>query len=344
MRAVLYHRSGGPEVLEYTEVADPEPGPRDVVVAVAATALNHLDIVQRCGWFTMPGFRFPHIAGMDVAGTVHAVGSAVEQFAIGDRVVIDPFLAGVHDDSKLAGGEALIGEPFILGATVDGGYAERCLAPASHLHRVPSGVALEAAATFPTCYLTVWHALFAVGQLQPGETVMIHAAGSGIGVAAIQYAKHHGATIIATAGTDDKCERARSLGCDFVCNNRTADVAAFAREVTDGRGVDMVFDHIGPALFAASFFSLAPGGRFVSCGNTSGDQLTVPSIGHLYHSGIRIIGSDPYRNDEFAPAFAAFCGGGFGAVIDSEFPLADAGAAQQKMLTSNFFGKILLRP
>jgi NADPH:quinone reductase-like Zn-dependent oxidoreductase len=341
---MLYHQSGGPEVLEYVDVADPEPGPRDVVVRVAATALNHLDIVQRNGWFTLPGFTFPHIAGMDVAGTVCAVGSGVGEFVVGDRVVVDPFLSGVREGSKLAGGEAIIGEPYILGATVDGGYAELCLAPASHTHRVPQHISLEAAATFPTCSLTVWHALFAVGELQPGETVMVHAAGSGIGVAAIGFAKHRGATIVATAGTEEKCERARALGCDFVCNNRTTDVAAFAREVTHGRGVDMVLDHIGPALFEASFYSLAPGGRFVTCGNTSGDQLTVPSIGHLYHSGIRIIGSDPYRNDEFEPAFRAFCEGRIEAVIDSEFPLAEAGVAQQKMLTSNFFGKILLRP
>lgn len=344
MKAVLYHQSGGPEVLEYTDVADPEPGSRDVVVAVAATALNHLDIVQRNGWFTMPGFTFPHIAGMDVAGTVLAVGSAVEQFAVGDRVVVDPSLTGVPEGSKLAGGGDIHGELYIIGATVDGGYAEQCLVPESHVHRVPPSISLEAAATFPTCYLTVWHALFDIGELKAGETVMIHAAGSGTGVAAINLAKQCGATVIATAGTDDKCERARALGCDHVCNNRTTDVAAFAREVTGGRGVDMVFDHVGPALFEASFYSLALRGRFVTCGNTSGDQLTVPSIGHMYHSGIRILGSDPYRSDEFAPAFTAFCEGGFDPVIDSEFPLADAGAAQQKMLTSNFFGKILLRP
>lgn len=340
MKAVLYHRTGGPEVLEYTDVADPEPGAKDVIIAVAATALNHLDIVQRNGWFTMPGFLFPHIAGMDVAGTVVAVGREVERFSVGDRAVVDPSLVGVPAGSKLAGGDDL----FILGATVDGGYAERCLVPESHVHHVPSSISLEAAATFPTCYLTVWHGLFAVGELVAGETVMIHAAGSGIGVAAIHYAKQRGATVIATAGSDAKCERARAIGCDFVCNNRTTDVAAFAREVTDGRGVDMVFDHIGPALFEASFYALATGGRFVTIGNTSGDQLTIPSIGHMYHSGLRILGSDPYRNDEFAPAWRAFCAGDFDAVIDSEFPLAEAGAAQQKMLTSNFFGKILLRP
>jgi NADPH:quinone reductase-like Zn-dependent oxidoreductase len=344
MKAVLYHRQGGPEVLEYTDVADPEPGAKDVVIAVAATALNHLDIVQRNGWFTMPGFHLPHIAGMDLAGTVQSIGAEVERFAVGDRVVVDPSLIGVPAGSKLAGGGDIHGELFIIGATVDGGYAELCLAPESHVHHVPPSISLDHAATFPTCYLTVWHALFEVGELEAGETVMIHAAGSGTGVAAIQLAKHRGATVIATAGTDEKCQHALAIGCDFVCNNRTTDVAAFAREITGGRGVDMVFDHIGPALFEASFYSLALRGRFVTCGNTTGDQFTVPSIGHLYHTGIRILGSDPYRSDEFAPAWSAFCDGRFDAIIDSEFPLAEAGAAQEKMLSSNFFGKILLRP
>jgi NADPH:quinone reductase-like Zn-dependent oxidoreductase len=344
MKAMLYRRQGGPEVLEYTDVADPEPGPKDVVIAVAATALNHLDVVQRNGWFTMPGFRLPHISGMDVAGTIVAIGSEVVGLAAGDRVVVDPSLVDVPDGSKLSGGGRLHGELVIIGATVDGGYAELCLAPASHVHRVPPTVSFDAAATFPTCYLTAWHALFDVGGLHAGETVMIHAAGSGVSVAAIQLAKQRGAIVIGTAGTDEKCEHARRLGCDEVANNRTADITAFAREVTEGRGVDMVFDHVGPALFDASFYALAVKGRYVSCGNTTGDQLTIPSIGHLYHTGIQILGSDPYRSEEFAQAWDAFCTGGFDPVIDSVFALADAAAAQQKLLESNFFGKILLVP
>jgi NADPH:quinone reductase-like Zn-dependent oxidoreductase len=344
MKAVLYHRPGGPEVLEYADVADPEPGDLDVVVDVAATALNRLDVVQRNGWFTMPGFSLPHIAGMDVAVVVSSIGRRVEGIAVGERVVVDPSLTDVPVGSKLAGGGNLHGELFIIGATVDGGYAERCLVPASHVHRVPAGIELGQAATFPTCYVTAWHALFEVGKLLPGESLLVHAAGAGVSVAAIQLAKHHGATVLATAGSDDKCRRARELGADHVCNNRTDDVRAFARDVTGGRGVDMVFDHVGPALFEASFYSLAIGGRIVECGNTTGDQLTIPSIGYLYHMGLRVLGSDPYRYGEFARAWDAFCAGGFRSVIDSEYPLADAAAAQQKMLESDFFGKILLRP
>lgn len=344
MKAVLYRRPGGSEVLEHVDVRDPEPGPRDVVVRVGACALNRLDVVQRNGWFQMPGFTYPHIAGMDVAGEVVAVGPEVEGVAEGDRVVIDPSLAGVPEGSKLAGRGDLYGELGIIGATVDGGYAELCLAPASHVYHVPGDMPIEHAATFPTCYLTAAHALFEVGRLAAGETVMVHAAGSGVSVAAILLAKWAGATVLATAGSDEKLERARALGADHVCNNRTADVAGFAREVTGGRGVDMVFDHVGAALFGPSLFSLAIGGRLVNCGNTSGDAATIPSLGHMYHAGITIKGSDPYRPEEFGPVWRTFCEARFPVAIDSEFPLADAGAAQEKMLASDFFGKILLRP
>lgn len=344
MKAVLYRKPGGPEVLEHVEVPDPEPDAKDVVVAVRACALNRLDVVQRNGWFQMPGFAYPHIAGMDVAGEVVAIGSEVDDVDVGDRVVIDPSLAGVAGGSKLAGRGDLYGELGIIGATVDGGYAERCLAPASHVHLVPDHVPLHHAATFPTAYLTAAHALFEVGGLVAGETVLIHAAGAGVSTAAIQLARHAGATVLATAGTDEKCERARTIGAAHVLNNRTGDIAAWAREVTDGRGVDMVLDHVGTALFEASLFALAIRGRLVNCGNTTGDQATIPSLGHLYHLGLRILGSDPYRPEEFARVWDTFCSGAFEVVIDSEYPLADAGSAQTKLLASEFFGKILLVP
>ena len=344
MKAVAYHEPGGPEVLQYADVPDPEPGPVDVVVDVAATALNRLDVVQRHGWYHMPGFSLPHIAGMDVAGTVCAVGDEVDGVAVGDRVVIDPSMAGVDDRSRLGGRGDLFGELGIIGATADGGYAERCLAPASHVYRIPDGMSFEDAATFPTCYLTAAHALFDVGGLAAGETVLIHAAGSGVSTAAIQLAVGAGATVYATAGSDEKCERAVGLGAAAVLNNRTGDVAGWARELTHGAGVDMVLDHVGTALFGPSLFALGVHGRLVNCGNSSGDEATIPSLGYVFHSGIRILGSDPYRPEEFAPAWERFCAGDFQVVIDSTFPLEEAATAQHKMLTNDVFGKILLVP
>ncbi|MFT7476699.1 MAG: NADPH:quinone reductase-like Zn-dependent oxidoreductase [Verrucomicrobiales bacterium] len=344
MKAMFYTEAGGPEVLQYADFPDPEPGPGDVIVDVEATSLNRLDLVQRNGWFQMPGFVYPHIAGMDVAGTVSAVGDTVSGVSVGDRVVVDPSLAGVADDSKLAGRGDLFGDLGIIGGTVDGGYAEKCLVPGSHVYAVPDDMSMTTAATFPTCYLTAAHALFDVGELMAGETVMIHAAGSGLSTAGIQLAKNAGATVLATAGTDEKCERALALGADHVLNNRTGDVAGFAREVTQGAGVNMVFDHVGTALFGQSLFGLGVHGRLVNCGNSSGDDATIPSLGYLFHSGIKIMGSDPYRPEEFGPIWDTFCSGDFEVVIDSEFALEDAAEAQNKMLASDFFGKIVLRP
>lgn len=344
MKAVQYATPGGPDVLRWTEVPDPEPGPVDVVVDVAATALNRLDVVQRNGWYALPGFTLPHIAGMDVAGVVSAVGTEVDDVVVGDRVVVDPSLAGVDPRSKLGGRGNLYGELGVIGGTVDGGYAERCLAPASHVFRVPDAMPLEHAATFPTCYLTASHALFDVGRLQAGETVLVHAAGAGVSVAAIQLARDAGATVLATAGTDEKCTRALALGAAAVLNNRTGDVAAWARELTDGAGVDMVLDHVGTALFGPSLFALGVRGRLVNCGNSSGDTATIPSLGYVFHSGISILGSDPYRPEEFAPAWHRFCDGDFQVHVDSTFPLESAADAQQKLLSNDVFGKILLTP
>ncbi|MDG2262127.1 MAG: zinc-binding dehydrogenase, partial [Actinomycetota bacterium] len=319
MKAMLYHDPGGPEVLRYVDVPDPEPGAGDVVVRVDACALNRLDLVQRNGWFQMPGFQYPHIAGMDVAGIIDSVGEAVTNVSVGDRVVVDPSLAGVADNSNLAGRGDLFGDLGIIGGTVDGGYAELCLAPASHVHIVPDDFSLAHAATFPTAYLTAAHALFEVAELTAGESVMIHAAGSGVSVAGIQLAKNAGATVFATAGTDEKCERALELGADHVLNNRTGDVAGWARGITHGAGVNVVFDHVGTALFGPSLFALGVHGRLVNCGNSSGDEATIPSLGYLFHSGIKILGSDPYRPDEMAGVWKSFCEGDFEVIIDSEF-------------------------
>ncbi len=344
MRAVLYDTHGGPEVLRLAEVPDPEPGPADVVVRVAAAALNRLDVIQRAGWFTMPGFSLPHIAGMDVAGTVIAAGEAVEGVAVGDRVVVDPSLSGVPEGSRLAGRGNLYGELGIVGANADGGYAELCLAPASHTFLVPEEMSFEAAAVFPTCWMTAAHALFDVGGLRAGETLLVHAAGSGVSTAAIQLARHAGARVLATAGSEAKCARARELGAEETANNREADVAAWARSVTGGAGVDMVFDHVGPALWEASIWALGTRGRLVNCGNTTGDAVTIPSLGHLFHAGLRIMGSDPYRPEEFGPAWETYCSGGFTAPVDSVLALAEAAAAQERLLAGDVFGKIVLRP
>ncbi len=343
MKALIYNEHGDSGVLGYADVEVPKPGSRDVVIKVAATTVNHLDLTQRQGHFTLPGYTLPHIAGMDVVGVIEEVGADVNSVSVGDRVVVDPSMSEVPEGSRLAGRGDLYGELGVIGATEDGGYAEFCLAPETHVYAVPETMSWHEAVVFPTAWMTAHHALVNVAALKSSETVMIHAAGSGVSMAGIQWAKHFGATVLATAGSAEKCERALALGADHVCNNRETDITAWSREVTAGKGVEVVFDHVGEALWDASMFSLAPRGRLVTCGNTTGNFPTI-NLGFLFHMGLRVLGSDPYRYEEFAPAWAAYCEGSFQAMVDSVFPLSAGREAQEKVARAEFFGKVVLEP
>ncbi|HEV7986639.1 MAG TPA: zinc-binding dehydrogenase [Steroidobacteraceae bacterium] len=343
MKAARYSGHGGPEVIRYEDVPEPTIAPADVIVKVAACAINRLDLIQRIGHFTLPGYRLPHIAGMDVAGEIVEIGRQVEGVSVGDRVVINPSLTAVRGDSRFAGLDDRYGELGVIGATVDGGYAELCAAPASHVQPIPEGFTYEEVACIPTCYVTAWHALSETGRLAAGETVLIHAAGGGVSSAAIQLARKFGATVLATARTEAKLEHARRLGAHHVLCHHGADVARWAHEVTDGRGVDMVFDHIGPALWHASLAALRPRGRLITCGATTGPEVTL-ELGRVHQMGLRIIGSDSYSYQEFERVLNLYWQGGFQQTIDSVFPLAEAGNAQRRMDSLDFTGKILLKP
>lgn len=342
MRAALHRVHGGPEVLEVVDVADPEAGPGDVLVAVRAAALNRLDLLQREGPPLVPGFILPHIAGMDVAGEVVAIGADVTTVAVGTRVVVNPAvgcgtcgLCREGDDGYCEGGS-------VIGANRPGGFAELCVVPATHVYEIPEGVDFVEAATVPTIYSTAWHALLTVGELQPGETVLIHAAGSGVSTAAIQLAATHGARVIATAGTDDKLELARKLGADVALNNRSEDWTARTREATGGRGVDMVFDHVGPALLQGSLLSLRTRGRMVFCGSTTGVEGTFV-LPHAYHFALRLLGAGTYSYAEFGQMLDHYWSGGYIPVVDSEHALDDIADAQRK-LGAGATGKVLVRP
>ncbi|MGQ0430033.1 MAG: quinone oxidoreductase family protein [Gammaproteobacteria bacterium] len=343
MRAARYSQHGGPEVIRYEEAPDPEMGPADVVVRVAACGVNRLDVIQRAGAFTLPGYRMPHIAGMDVAGEVVAVGAEVEGIATGDRVVIDPSMTGVRGDSRFRGMDDRYGLLGVIGASLDGGYAEFCAAPASHVHAIPAGFSCEQAACIPTCYALVWHALSEVGELKAGETVLVNGAGGGVSSAAIQLAKKLGATVLATARTERKRRYALGIGADHAVVMAETGLAEWAREVTGGRGADMIFDHVGPALWDISVGALRPRGRLVSCGATTGPKVTV-ELANLHRMGTRILGSDVYRHEEFASMLEFYWKSGFRQTIDSEFSLTEAAEAQRRMEAGDVTGKILLKP
>jgi NADPH:quinone reductase-like Zn-dependent oxidoreductase len=343
MKAAVQRGFGGPEVVEVTDVPDPSAAPGDVVVAVHAAALNRLDVLQRRGPALLPGFELPHIAGMDIAGVVDEVGDGVTGVAVGDRVVVNPAVKCGSCPSCASGDDALCHAPQVIGGNRAGGFAERCAVPAANVHPVPDGVSLDEAATIPTAYSTAWRAIVGVADVQPGETVVVHAAASGVSTAAIQLAKRAGATVVATASSEAKLDVARKLGADVGVVNRDDSWVARVREATGGRGADVVFDHVGPALFQGSLDVLRPRGRLVFCGTTSGAEATFFLPG-TYQRGLRLLGVESYSAAEFARMLEEYWSGGFVPVVDSTFPLAELGEAQERLESGRTAGKVLIHP
>jgi NADPH:quinone reductase-like Zn-dependent oxidoreductase len=343
MKAVVQRAFGGLEVLSHQDVADPEVGPSDVLLRVHAAALNRLDVLQRQGPALLPGFALPHIAGMDVAGTIVEVGRDVEAFTVGDRVLVNPALECGECDYCRAGDDGFCPFVRVVGGTCPGGYAELCSVPADHAYRLPDGIGFEEAATIPTAYSTAWHAIVAVGALRIGETLLVHGAGSGVTVAAIQIAKRCGARVIVTARSEKKLELAERLGADGVVNSAAESLPDRCRELTGGRGADMAFDHIGPDLFQQTILSLRPRGRVVFAGTTTGGEARF-DLAYAYHFGIALLGVDPYGAVEFGRMLDFYWQGGFEPVIDSRFALVDATEAQARMESGEAAGKILLLP
>lgn len=343
MRAALQVGFGGLDQLQLTEVADPRPAPDEAVVRVRATTLNRLDVLQREGPALLPNFQLPHIAGMDVVGEVAELGSDVATLRIGDRVLVNPALhCGVCDWCQ-RGDDPFCPATRVVGGNHPGGYAELCAVPASHVHPIPDHVSFEEAATVPTIWSTAWQALVVRAAVKPGEWVIIHAAASGVSTAAIQLAKRMGAKVLATAGSDRKLDLARKLGADVCVNNREGDFVGEARRVTAGRGMDVVFDHVGPALLGKSLFALKPRGRLVFCGSTTGREATF-DLPYAYHFGITLLGVEPYSYVGFSQMLDFYWGERFVPVIDSEFDLHDAARAQARMESDEAVGKIILRP
>lgn len=345
MKVVAHGVHGGPEVLEPDVWPDPAPGPLDVVVQVTACGTNRLDALQRAGHFTLPGFELPHVPGMDIAGEVVAVGRDVaatgSSVAVGDRVVVDPSMSGAADASTYGGRGDLHGDLGVLGANLPGGYAELCLVPASHVHPVPEDVPLDEAASVPTAYATAWHALVEVGQLKPGEILLVHAAAGGVGSALVQLGVLRGVTVLATVRGERKAEWARKLGASAVCDSRETDVGEWARDQTAGRGVDAVIDVVGPALWDQSLRALRPRGRLVFLGNTTGDEVHF-SLSQAYSQGIALLGSDAYRPEEFAAMAKLVLGRGIASIVSERHPVDDAAEAHRRLEAGDVLGKQLL--
>jgi NADPH:quinone reductase-like Zn-dependent oxidoreductase len=338
MKAVRFHQHGPVEVLRYEEAPDPSPGPHEALVRVRACALNHLDLWERRG-LDRVAIPLPHISGSDVAGEV--VSSPNPSVPPGTRVMVHPGLSCGTCAECLAGVDNRCATFDVLGYRSDGGYAELVKVPAVNLIPIPDGIGFVEAAAFPLTFLTAWHMLLGVADLAPGETVLILAAGSGVGQAAVQIAKLAGARALATAGSPAKLDRARALGADEVINHRRQDIAREVKNLTQGRGADVVVEHVGEATWAASVRSLARGGRLVTCGATTGPRGTI-DIRVLFTRQISLHGSYMGTKWELLQAAALFFDGRLRPAVDEVFPLERAADAQRRLEAGLHFGKIVV--
>jgi NADPH:quinone reductase-like Zn-dependent oxidoreductase len=342
LRAVAFEQHGGPEVLALrTDLPEPTASTGHVVVDVRACSVNHLDVWTRRG---LPyAIAMPHILGNDIAGVVSEVGPDVDYVRVGDPVMLAPGAGCNHCRACLDGDDNHCLRYDIFGLRKQGGYAEQVEAPARNCFPKPDHLTFEEAASMPLVFLTAWHMLVGRASLRPGETVLVLAAGSGVGIAAVQIAKMLGAVVIATASSEAKLERAKALGADFVINYESEDFATETRRLTGKRGADIVFEHTGAATWEKSIASLARGGRLVTCGATSGfDGRT--DLRALFGKQVSILGSYMGRLAEFDEVLKHIRSGRLRPVIDRALPLGEARAAHEAMERREQFGKIVLVP
>ena len=341
MKAVRFHEFGGLDRLLYEEVPEPSIGETEALIRVRACALNHLDIWARRG---TRGERIPmpHICGSDISGEVSRTGSLAETHKPGERVLIAPGISDGVCEYCYSGWDSLCENYKIIGYETQGGYAEYVAVPSNNILPIPDNFSFEEAAAIPLVFLTAWHMLTTRAGLKAGETVLVWGAGSGVGSAAIQVSKLLGAKVIATAGSEDKLEKAKKLGADFAVNHRTHDVSSEVKRITNGRKANVVFDHVGQATWEKSMRSMAPGGRLVNCGVTSGGKAEI-DIRFVFVRQFSLMGSYMGSMGELLKVLTFFEDGRLKPVVDSVYPLKDAAAAQERMEQSRHFGKIVLK-
>jgi NADPH:quinone reductase-like Zn-dependent oxidoreductase len=339
MKAVRFHEHGGPEVLRLEEAPDPPPRPGRAIVRVRACAMNHLDLWQRRG-LERVRIPMPHISGAEVAGVLEHTGEA-PGWTAGDRVMLQPGLSCGICAECLAGRDNFCPRYDVLGYQSDGGYAELVSVPIANLIRLPDHVDFVRAAAFPLTFLTAWHMLIGRAGLTARDTVLVLAAGSGVGQAAMQIAKAMRARVIATAGGADKVARAREFGADEAIDHYSDDVVRRVRDLTGGRGVDIVVEHVGEATWDRSVKCLARGGRLVTCGATTGHHAAL-DLRHLFARQLSLLGCYMGEKAELLGAAALFFRGVFGPIVDRTFPLSETAQAHQYLEASSQFGKVVL--
>ena len=342
MKAARIHQHGGPDVLVYEDVPEPKIKANQVLIRVRACALNHLDLFVRAG---IPGLKFPmpHILGSDIAGEVVEVGELCERVKPGWRVMLSPGTSCRQCEQCLSGRDNLCRRYTLFGYGIDGGNTELMAVPEYTVIPSPDGLDWDNAAAAPLVFLTAWHMLMTRAQLQPGEDVLVLAASSGVGQAAIQIAKMFQCRVIATAGGDEKMAKARQLGADHVVDHYREDIAAEVKKFTAKRGVDVVFEHVGVATWTKSLESLSAGGRLVTCGATTGFDARV-DLRYLFSKNWSLLGSFMGGMGELHQVLKFVFRKQLRPVIDSVMPLSEIRAAHERIERKEQFGKIVVRP
>jgi NADPH:quinone reductase-like Zn-dependent oxidoreductase len=341
MKAIVFHQHGTPEVLKYIEVADPVIRANEVLVRVKACALNHLDLWVRRGMPNVP-IPLPHIPGSDIAGEVAQIGSEVTTVRVGQKVVLAPVVSCGKCAACVTGLDNRCRQATNLGYMIDGGCAEFVRCPEVNCLAYPENLTWEEAASVPLVFQTAWHMLVTRAELQPGEDVLVLGAGSGVGSAAIQVAKFFGARVIATAGSDEKLQKAKELGADQLINHKTQKIRDEVRRMTNKRGVDVVFEHVGTATWEDSLASMAPSGRLVTCGATTGYDAKV-DLRFLFSRQLSLLGSYMGTKVELHTVMKLVAVGRLKPVVDRVFPLAEAAAAHAYLESGAQFGKVVLK-
>jgi NADPH:quinone reductase-like Zn-dependent oxidoreductase len=341
VRAVRLHEFGGPDQLRIEEVPTPEPGPGQALVKVAACGVNHLDLWLCEGTLPVKP-KLPHTPGAEVAGTVAALGAGVNGVREGDAVAVHPYLHCGECEFCLRGEETTCLRSDILGLISEGGYAEYVLVPANSLVPLPAGVDAVQAAALALSAVTAWHML-SRAHLQMGETVLVWGGNSGVGSAAVQIANRMGARVLATAGSAEKAERVRALGADATIDHYAQDVGRAVRDLTNKRGVDVVFEHVGVATWPKSLESLAPAGRLVTCGATTGFDAKL-DLRFLFSKQWSLLGSFMGTMGELHQVLKFVFRKQLRPVIDAVYPLSEIRAAHERLEAKEQFGKIVLTP
>jgi NADPH:quinone reductase-like Zn-dependent oxidoreductase len=342
MHLARIHRHGGPEALVYESAPEPDIQADEVLVRVRACALNHLDLFVRAG---IPGMRFPMplVLGSDIAGEVVEVGSLCARVQPGWRVLLSPGLSCRQCEACLCGHDNLCRRFTMFGYGRDGGNSELLAAPEYAVIPIPGDLAFEDAAAVPLVFLTAWHMLMTRARLQPGEDVLVLAASSGVGSAAIQIARMFQCRVIATAGGEEKLAKALALGADFAIDHYREDISAAVRTITGKRGVDVVVEHVGAATWPKSLESLAPGGRLVTCGATTGYEAKV-DLRYLFSKQWSLMGSFLGSMGELHQVLKFVFRGKLKPVIDRVYPLAEIAEAHRRLENHEQFGKVLVVP